>query len=249
MYLGVSGGAMCLSYYLSQQANTTYKIMQELSQDEQFISIWQIMEKEGYVNLEYLREYSQSHYPLHVERAMQQVNGKFVAFVATDIGNGSPTYLSPDSSDWLNCLKATAALPFVTKASVNVKGKKMMDGGWSDPIPVKKAVELGAKKIVVIRTAPKNSKQTWSWLGKIGSWYHRNNPKLSYRFSKDYEYYNESVDYANTPPKGIKVIQIAPPGRLATSDYSSTLETLKKDYNLGVALGSRYLKKHLTIDE
>ena len=36
--IGVSGGAMCMVYYLTKQYNSTYKIMHELANDDEFMN-------------------------------------------------------------------------------------------------------------------------------------------------------------------------------------------------------------------
>ena len=57
-------------------------------------------------------------------------------------------------------IKASSTLPFLTKGIQIVDDKiKLLDGGWSDPIPVRRAISLGYKEIVVIRTYPKNTEK------------------------------------------------------------------------------------------
>lgn len=244
VYIGVSGGAMCLAYYLSGQAGHTKEIISHLSMDNRFISIWNSFREEGYVNLKYLEEYSQQHFKLDAAAAEKNAGKHYVAVVATDMSSGDPVYLKPMRGNWMDCLKATASLPFFTRGSTTISDMQLMDGGWSDPIPVRKAYELGARKITVIRTAPIDLRQDWTILGKVGSYYHRRNPGLSWRFDRDYEYYNESAEWALNPPEDCKVLQIAPNKTLKTKDYKATESSLKADYKLGLKMGKEYLRKH-----
>jgi predicted patatin/cPLA2 family phospholipase len=121
---------------------------------------------------------------------------------------------------------------------------KLMDGGWSDPIPVKRAVDLGAKKIVVIRTMPADIKLEWSYFGWFGGLWHKENPQLSRRFSEDHEYYNASIDYIASNPKNIDIVQIAPEKHLTTSSYSTTKHKINSDYRLGVDFGMQFLHSY-----
>ena len=50
--VGVSGGAMCMSYYISKQYKTTYNIMQELAGDEKFKNWLNMFSEEGFINLQ-----------------------------------------------------------------------------------------------------------------------------------------------------------------------------------------------------
>ena len=47
---------------------------------------------------------------------------------------------------------ATGSLPVLMKNPIYLDGKRKYDGGITDPIPVQKAYELGAREIVIIRT-------------------------------------------------------------------------------------------------
>ena len=206
---GVSGGAVCLAYYLAKQPKDVGAVLKELSSDYKFINAFNSLSSEGYVNLQYLQEYSQANYPLNVDAVLAASEKRYVRIVATDFESGDPVYLAPTADNYLDCLQASSALPFVTRAKVEVDNKMLMDGGWSDPLPVKEAVKQNATKVVVIRTTPPEQKIGWSVLGIVGAIYHRNRPGLSNRFSYDHVYYNKCVDYANNPPGGISVQQIS----------------------------------------
>jgi len=244
IYIGVSGGAMCMSYYIANQYRDTFQILSSIFSDEKFISLKQIFKTEGYVNLEYLQAYSLRHHPLILENAVANINNKLVEIVATNMADGEPVYLHPELNSWNKMMRASSTLPFLTKGYCMLNDLKLMDGGWSDPIPVKRAVDLGADKVVVIRTMPAAQKLEWSYFGWFGGFWHRNNPGLSKRFSEDHVYYNDSIDYIEENPKGAKIIQIAPEKELSTGSYSTSKPKLITDYRLGVDLGTQFLAKH-----
>ena len=47
---------------------------------------------------------------------------------------------------------ASGTLPFLVKTPSIINGRRKFDGGITDPIPVRKAYEMGSREIVVIRT-------------------------------------------------------------------------------------------------
>ena len=51
---------------------------------------------------------------------------------------------------------ASGTLPVLVRTPSLINGRRKFDGGVSDPLPVKKAYEMGAKKIILIRTYEKN---------------------------------------------------------------------------------------------
>lgn len=242
-YIGVSGGAMTLSYFLSGQFRTAYHVIKELSEDNKFINIFNLFSEEGFVNLEYLIRYTQTKHPLQVDEAMQAIKKKIYEVVATNMEDGSPVYLKPDKNNWLKSLRASATLPFFTRGVCEVNGMKLMDGGWSDPIPVRRAIEMGAKKIVVIRTLPRDHKENWTYFGKFGGFWFRDKEGLSKRFSEDHIYYNEVVDFLNKEHEDVEIYQLAPENYLKTTSYSATADDIDRDYRLGLDMGVSFVKQ------
>lgn len=47
-------------------------------------------------------------------------------------------------------LKATAAIPLLYSGKVIINGKRYIDGGLLEPVPIRKAIELGCKELYVI---------------------------------------------------------------------------------------------------
>ena len=109
-YVGVSGGAMSLSYYLSEQYGVQYKLMRVLMKDKNFINFRKAFTKQGIVNLEYLEEFSQKHYPLDIRQVIRNLQQKMVEVVATNMKDGSAVYLQPTMQNWFHHLRASASL-------------------------------------------------------------------------------------------------------------------------------------------
>ena len=241
IYIGVSGGSMCLSYYLTQQYKATYQIISKIFPDKKFISLKQLFATEGYVNLQYLESFALKHHPLNMKKALKRAGKSHIEIVATNMENGNPVYIRPNKENWHKAMRASSTLPFLTRGYCMFDGVKLMDGGWSDPIPVRRAVKLGATKIAVIRTMPADLKLEWSYFGWFGGLWYRENPRLSRRFSDDHQYYNDSIDYIANNPDHVEITQIAPPKFLSTSSYSTTKHRIDADYRLGLDLGTQFL--------
>ena len=235
--IGVSGGAMCMAYYLSKQYGHTYNIMYKLSTNTNFISLRNIFEEQGMINLEYLEKYSKENYPLNLKKINRSFINTYVETVTTSLKNGHPKYLRTNKKNIYNHIKASATLPFFTKGQQTIDNHSLMDGGLSDPIPIKRAISMDCTEIVVIRTLPKEHRENWSYLGKLGTYWHRNNKQLSDIFENEPKIYNEIADFLQFDKHPLKIHQIVPEKYLETSSYSTNKKKLNADYRYGLQMG------------
>lgn len=244
IYIGVSAGTMCLSYYLGNQYNTTLEIIKNLVEDKEFINVFNAFKEEGIVNLSHLKQFTTNKYPIDYKTIYQFKKGKIIEFVATDIETGKPEYLEPTKENWNECLIASSTLPIYSKGQHELLGKKLMDGGWSDPIPVKRAIELGATKIIVIRTTPLNFRDKKSYIGMVSSVWYRDQIALKKCLLEEHLYFNSAVDFMKENHEGIEIFQIAPEKNLKSSAASSTKTKVIIDYRNGLDLGLQFLMKN-----
>jgi predicted acylesterase/phospholipase RssA len=63
-------------------------------------------------------------------------------------------HVDAKSNDIFDLMRASSALPHIYPLPVRIGGRDFYDGGQSDPIPVRRAIECGATHIVVVRTRP-----------------------------------------------------------------------------------------------
>ncbi len=243
-YIGVSGGAMCLSYYLGNQYRVTLEIIKSLSEDKEFINVLNAFKEEGVVNLKHLKHFTTTEYPIDYSQAIEKTKNAIVEFVATDIDSGKPEYLRPNMNSWNDCLIASSTLPLFSKGIHELGGKKLMDGGWSDPIPVQRAIELGATKIIVIRTSPKEKKDKLSYINYLGSFWNKEKEAWKKCIQEEHLYYNSAIDFMNQQHEGVEIIQIAPPKKLKTSSHTSSRKKAEYDYRLGLDLGLQFILKN-----
>ena len=235
---GVSGGAMCLSYYITRQRKCAYDILLNIFNDDEFISWKNIFSEEGMINLDYLIKYAKQNHPTDLKKFRRFSKNRLIEIVTTSYYTGKPIYIVPNTQNVFDVIKASSTLPFLTKGIQIVDDKiKLLDGGWSDPIPVRRAISLGYKEIVVIRTYPKEHRENWTYMSKFGSYWHKNNPDLSNLFDTDYEIYNEVADFLDKDHSPIKIHQIIPDDYLATTSYSTNKKKLQIDYRYGFELG------------
>jgi predicted patatin/cPLA2 family phospholipase len=169
-YIAVSAGSMALTSFLSGQRKHFIELAMKLADDSRFISFRSAFSEEGLMNLSFLAKTVMESAPIDWSVLEEEIVGKKVLIVTTDAEEGLPLYLEPSAKDWMRCVLASSTLPLVTRGRIKVNGQWMFDGGYSDGIPFMKAVELGCKKILVIRTRPSGVHVPQGYLDYIASW-------------------------------------------------------------------------------
>lgn len=160
----------------------------------------------------------------------------------TNIETGEPEYVKiTDAFAQMEALRATSAMPMVSRV-VEIEGKKYLDGGISDSIPLDKAMALGYDKIIVILTRPLDyrKKPSNNWLFKL---FYRNYPKLIERWANRYAEYNQAVEKVIEMEKAGKIFVIRPSESLDISRLEKDLAKVQTMYDLGVKDGQAALSE------
>ena len=160
----------------------------------------------------------------------------------TNIETGEPEYVKiTDAFAQMEALRATSAMPMVSRV-VEIEGKKYLDGGISDSIPLDKAITLGYDKIIVILTRPLDyrKKPSNNWLFKL---FYRHYPKLIERWENRYAEYNQAVEKVIEMEKAGKIFVIRPSESLDISRLEKDLAKVQAMYDLGVKDGQAALSE------
>ncbi len=243
IYVGVSGGANALTYFLNGEYKKCIQSIHVLLEDPKFINYKQLFTSGVFMNVDFFEEIAQEIVPLNMRAIFENHGNKSIGIVATNRNTGKPEYLTPTAENWVSCLIASCAIPFVTKAKHEIDGNEYMDGSWSDPLPVQWAGDQGATDILVIRTSFADLKEKQSLPNFLGEKYFKNHPGLTKIFSNQHVKFNESIDFILNPPSGIKIQQIAPEQKLKTGGYTNSKVALELDYRYGLEMGLDFLSK------
>lgn len=153
--IGVSAGAMNGLSYVSKQKGRNRDITMEFINDSRYVNAKNLLLKKDVFGLDFIfedicKELNPFDYDTFIN-SKQQFN-----LVCTDINTGEPVYYSKDNcSDILLACKASSSLPFINSI-VEFEGRELLDGGLSDPIPYKKAIDDGYLNNVLVLTRDKD---------------------------------------------------------------------------------------------
>ncbi len=233
--LGVSVGASnVLSYLAGQHGRARRCFLGPMSRPE-FIDPWRVLRGGHWMDLDWLWDAITAQDPLDCEAA--HGSGVEYALVATCARTGLPRYLSPGPAEMLRALKASCALPVLYRDRVTFAGDPLVDGGLSDPLPVREAYRRGARTIVVIRSRAAHFVKRDRLANRLGAWAMRGTPGVAKACRTASSAYRDGAAFLRSPPPDCRIIHVAPTTALATRRTSSDRPSLDRDYALGRALG------------
>ncbi|CCK74982.1 MAG: patatin family protein [Oleispira antarctica] len=247
LLIGTSAGAQNLSSYITCQKGFGRHSITSLSRDPRFFKLSRTFIGKHAVDLDwYFNQVDQAENKLNIGCGEERLKKRKLLFSATKADDRKATFFEPTRDNWLNVLKASSALPILYKKGVKIDDQYYVDGGLSAPIPVEEAYKRGAKRIVVIRTLPKDAAVQSPWAHKLKSLLCNTNrcPKVLDLITHHENAYQATLDFIEQPPKDIEIIQIYPEQVLASSLVGSSQESLNNDYDVGFKAGLNFLTRY-----
>ena len=244
IHLGVSNGAVVQLWYLL--AVSDYNLDKMLfSASRDYVRYSNLLFNKSIMNFEKLYQDANKVFPIDFDRLQDNLAGKNFYVVVSDAASGKPEYIELSKENYINEMLATGSLPVLMKNAILLEGKRKYDGGITDPIPVQKAYEMGAKEIVVIRTYEQAFIRKTKLENYIAAFATRAYPQISKALKYNSATYNSSLEFINNPPSDCKITQICPPQRLSTKRATTNVDIMKADYQIGMNCGEVFLEKYL----
>jgi predicted patatin/cPLA2 family phospholipase len=241
IHLGVSNGAVVQLWYLLEASDYNLdKMLFSASRD--YVRYTNLLFNKSIMNFEKLYQDANKVFPIDFDRLQVNLEGKNFYVVVSDAASGKPEYIELSKENYINEMLATGSLPVLMKNAILLEGKRKYDGGITDPIPVQKAYEMGAREIVVIRTYEKAFIRKTKLENYIAAFATRVYPQISKALKYNSATYNSSLEFINNPPSDCKITQICPPQRLSTKRATTNVNTMKADYQIGMNCGEEFLK-------
>jgi predicted patatin/cPLA2 family phospholipase len=150
--IGGSGSAGNLAYYLSGQYDYLKRIWTSQLSSPKFINflrIWKVMDIDYLIN-EILKE----KFKLNVDKVRAAKTQMLIPATEAETGKVEYFYDSDPKVDLFEVLRATKAMPIAYNRKVKIGDKFYFDSPISSAVTfnILKAIEMGAKKILVIDT-------------------------------------------------------------------------------------------------
>ena len=240
IHLGVSNGAVVQLWYLLVVSDYNLdKMLFSASSD--YVRYSNLLFNKSIMNFEKLYQDANKVFPIDFDRLQNNLKGKNFYVVVSDAGSGKPEYIQLTKENYINEMLATGSLPVLMKNAILLGGKRKYDGGITDPIPVQKAYEMGAREIVVIRTYEEAFIRKTKLENYIAAFATRSYPNISKALKENTTTYNSALEFINNPPSDCKITQICPPQRLSTKRTTTNVNIMKGDYQIGMNCGEEFL--------
>ncbi len=151
--IGVSAGAVHASSLLSNQYGRGLRYTKKYCGDWRFMSKKSLLKTGDIVGADFCYNTLPNKLDLYDYDAFDKRVSEFYV-TCTNVESGKAEYIKiTDLRKEMDYMRASASLPFVSKI-VTVDGKKLLDGGCSDSIPVRAFMNMGYTNNVIVLTRP-----------------------------------------------------------------------------------------------
>ena len=233
--VGVSAGALFGANYVSGQKERAIRYNKKYARDKRYMGLHSWITTGNAVNEEFA--FYEIPFKLDVFDQEKFKQSKIDFYVVmTNVESGKPEYvLIKDVFKQMEYLRATSALPFASKI-IEINGKKYLDGGISDSIPIDYCEGLGYDKIILVLTRPKNThkEDKLNFLYKL---VYRKYPNLVERLinmGKDYEVVLKKIEDLENKNK---IFVIRPPKVLKIGRLEKNEDKIQNVYDIGLNTG------------
>ena len=230
--IGVSAGSFHACSYLSKQYKRAFNVSVDYLDDKRYCSMHSLITTGDLFGVDFVYgEIPDKLNPIDNETFMKS-RTRFQA-VITNCRTGEAEY--PDVKDFRTdtvYIRASSSLPFLSKM-VKINGELYLDGGVSDSIPIKKSIENGNTKNIIIMTRDKKYRKKQSKLGKISAIRYKKYPKFVELMNTRFSRYNEILEYIYELERQGKVFIIQPETPLNLGRIEKNREKLTNVYNIG----------------
>ena len=232
--VGVSAGATFGCNIKSGQAGRTVRYNKRFAKDPRFGSFRSLLSTGDYYNVDFCYRRIPEELDPFDNRAFAENPMKFYV-VATDAASGKPVYvrMTDCGEKDLQWIRASASMPLFSRP-VEIDGRKFMDGGIADSIPLRFMEHRGYERNVCVLTRPLGYRKKDSSLQPVVDRMMRDYPALAEAMKKRPARYNHTLDYIKEREEAGAAFVIRPPEKLPVSRLEHDPEKLEEAYQMGV---------------
>lgn len=239
--IGVSAGAAFGCNIKSRQPGRAIRYNKRFAHDPRY-SGWHSLWKSGDIfNAQFAYHEVPAKYDIFDDKAFDE-NPLAFYVVCTDVETGKPVYkqLTKTSFDCYEWIRASASMPIVSRV-VQLEGRKLLDGGITDSIPLAYFEQLGYDRNVVILTQPEGYVKGPNRFMPLIRWSLRHYPKAVAASRDRHLMYNEQVAYVRRREQEGNTLVIRPDEALAIGHIEHDADRMQHIYDIGRRKGEATL--------
>ena len=239
--IGVSAGAIHGISYMSNQKGRSIRYYKKYSKHPDFMSMRSFIKTGNVVGVDFCYHELPDKLDLYDHYAFQRTKVPFYA-TCTNVETGEAEYIRvTDARRQIDYIRASASLPYLSRI-VEIDGKKYLDGGCSDGIPVEAFMKMGYERNVLILTRPadyvRNPEKT-----SLAKFAYRKYPAFVKTLCERHIKYNETIKRIAELEKEGKAFVIRPEKTLDIGRLENNPEKIQAIYDIGYADGEKYIEE------
>ena len=237
--IGVSAGAIHGCSYLSGQKGRGIRYYKKYCSDPRFMSVRSLIKTGNIVGVDFCYHELPDVLDPYDNDAFLKCETEFYA-TCSNLETGKAEYLRiTDMKEQIDYVRASATLPYVSRI-VEIDGKKYLDGGCTDSVPVEAFMKMGYGRNVLVLTRP-SSHVRQKEHGAMAKLKYRKYPHFVATLLDHHNRYNATkAKIAELEREGSAFV-IAPDAELEIGRLEGDPEKIQKIYEIGRADGEKRL--------
>lgn len=240
--VAVSAGATFGCNFKSKQIGRALRYNLRFSKDKRYGSFHSLLTTGDYYNAKFCYETLPDELDIFDRKTLSENKMDFF-MVVTNIETGLSEYkkLTDGNKKDLEYMRASASMP-VFSNPVEIDGKKYLDGGISDSIPLEFMIKNGFEKNVVILTQERSYRKKQSKASILLFPFLRKYPKILEAMKNRSFMYNKQKEFVLEQERLGNAFVICPKESLNISRIERSPEKLKETYEKGRSVATELLK-------
>jgi len=237
---GTSAGVLFGVNYISEQRGRTIRYNKTYASDPHYMGFRSLLTTGNIINKDFAFYEIPFKLDIFDQNTFSKSKTKLYATV-TNVHTGQVEYLQiQDVFQQMEILRATSAMPFVSRM-VKLKDQYYLDGGLADSIPLKKCIDDGYEKIIVVLTRPLGYKKqkTNHFPAKF---FYKKYPNLINTINSRYIMYNKQIAFIEELEKKGKIVVVRPSEKIKIGRIEKNKERLQAIYDLGINDGKSLIE-------
>lgn len=231
--IGTSAGAVFGCNYKSHQIGRTIRYNKKYCRDSRYVGFKNLITTGDLYGKDFAYDELPNKLDVFDTKTFASSPMDFYV-VATDIESGEGVYhkCTDGGRRDTTYMRASASMPLVSNI-VEIDGRKMLDGGMADSIPIRAMEKLGYEKNVVILTQPDGFIKTPNKLLPVMRIKYRKYPKFIESLQTRHIRYNQTIEYIKESEKEGNIFVLRPNEHLNIGAMERNPDELERVYQIG----------------
>ena len=241
--IGVSAGITNGVSYISKQKKRNLDILMTYRNDKRYLGLRNFLKCKSLFGLDFVYgEIPNKLSPFDME-TYQKYEGKVLVGVTNAITGKTEYFDGKELDDKCSILRATCAIPLFFPA-IKINNSYYYDGGICDPVPIRKAIDDGNEKHLIVLTRPKEYRKNLSKGNIIVSkLFRKKYPNLKEPLLTRHNHYNETIRFCEELEAQGKAVIIRPTLEQSIESFEKDVNKLRDGYNNGYKMAIENLDK------